>query len=238
MRDAVRPMVDAALAAQSALDDTPDLSGEVTITTVGEVVRWELCRRLPDFADRFPHLHLRVLTSNLLHSLAAGEADLALRFLRPESGDLAAERLGRVQYGVFAAEGIDVTAETAYLGLAGALEAIPEQRYAEQLFHGRPPRVAVEDVESLGLAVQAGLGLAVLPLNLARQLGGLQQLDPADVAGDDAEPLPARDLWLVVHRARRDLPKIRAVAQWLRERLSFTSDADVESQDTPGNGNR
>jgi len=32
--------VDAALVARSALEDTPELSGEVTLTTVGEMVRW------------------------------------------------------------------------------------------------------------------------------------------------------------------------------------------------------
>jgi hypothetical protein len=89
----VGPMVDAALAARCALEDTPELYGEVTLATVGELVRWELAPCLPDFYRAFPHLRLRLLADNRVSSLAAGEADVALRLARPQRGELVARKV-------------------------------------------------------------------------------------------------------------------------------------------------
>ena len=44
--EAVRPMVDAALTVQSTLEEAPQLHGEVTLTTVGELLRWVLAPAL------------------------------------------------------------------------------------------------------------------------------------------------------------------------------------------------
>jgi DNA-binding transcriptional LysR family regulator len=216
---AVAPMVDHALAARSVLDAMPDAEGEVVLTTVNEILRWELIHRLPGFWARHPRIRLAVVTDNRTTSLAAGEADLALRMARPERGDLVARKLSDVRYGVFAAEGLEPGPGMPWLGLAGTLADIPEQRAAERVFGNRPARLLVEDVEALGLAVQAGLGAAVLPTALASRLTGVSTVPPRLVGGDDSAVIPTRELWLVVHRSRRDLPPIRAVVNWLADEL-------------------
>ncbi len=81
----------------------------------------------------------------------------------------------------------------------------------------RPPRLLVEDVESLGLAVEAGLGVAVLPRQFASRRSALAEVCPDQVGARDLGPIEARDLWLVVHRSKQQLPKIRAVIEWLSE---------------------
>ncbi len=217
---AVLPMVDAALAAQSALEDVPELCGEVTIATVAEVLRWHLTLRLEEFYTSYPRLRLRILTGNFLSSLAAGEADLALRFVRPERGEMVALKLRSESYAVFAPADLDLHAETPWLGLAGSLAEIPEQRHAELLFASRPPRLLVEDVESLGLAVQAGLGVAILPCSFAARLPGVVEVRAQSVGGRDLGPMPSRDLWMVVHPSRERLPKVRAVMKWIRAELA------------------
>ena len=139
----VHDMVDAALAAQSSLEDTPELHGEVTLTTVGELVRWELAPRLPEFYRAFPHLRLRILAENRVTSLAAGEADVALRMFRPERGGLVARKVLSASYGFFAAASLELHPEMPWLGLTGSLAAIPEQRFTERAFSPRPPRLLV-----------------------------------------------------------------------------------------------
>lgn len=224
---AVGPMVDAALAARAALEDAPEIRGEVTIATVGEVVRWTLVQALPALFRAAPHLRVRVLASNQLTSLAAGDADLALRFARPERGDLVGRRLAPSSYGLFAARGLELGPDTPWLGLAGSLAEIPEQRWAERAFAGRPARLSVEDVESLGLAVRAGLGVAVLPRGLARRLELDREITP-DLAGGSAPgPIPTRDLWLVIHRAKQRLPRVRVVADWVTATLAERADGDA-----------
>lgn len=212
---AIQPMVDAALVARSTLDASPELRGDVTLTTVGELVRWLLIKHLPTFYDTYPHLRLHIRVDNQRNSLAAGEADLALRAARPARGDLVAKRLFSTSFAYFASPALALGPDVPWLGLTGSLSNIPEQRHAERVFIGRQPRLLVEDVESLGLAVQAKLGVALLAHGLASRLGGLIEVRPEDIGVRDATPIPARDFWVVVHRTQQHVPKVRAVMQWL-----------------------
>ncbi|MCK6521693.1 LysR family transcriptional regulator [Myxococcota bacterium] len=209
------PMVEGALAARSALEDEDELVGEVTIATVAEVSRWVLSPRLPALLTRHPQLRLRVLTGNQVLSLAAGEADLALRLARPETGDLVVRRVGVFDHALFVADPVEAAPGLPWLGLTGSLAAIPEQQHAQRAFPDRPARLLVEDVESLALAVAAGLGVAILPRALAARVGGLKEVRPEDVGARALGPVADRGLWLVVHRARQRLPRVRAVARWI-----------------------
>ncbi len=214
---AVAPMLDAARAAEVALESSPELHGQVTVTTVGELLRWVLVRRLPEFYAAHPQLRLRILADNHITSLAAGDAEVALRFARPERGELVGRRLRGEQYAYFAARGLSLHPEVAWLGLAGSLAQIPEQRHAERAFAGRPARLLVEDVESLGLAVAAGLGVALLPRSLVARLRGLVEVRPEQVGALLPGPAGPRHVWVVVHRARQHVPRVRAVVAWLAE---------------------
>ncbi|OJT27290.1 hypothetical protein BO221_04715 [Archangium sp. Cb G35] len=220
---AVQPMVEAALAARSALEDTPELRGELTLTTIGEMVRWKLTPRLPEFYRAFPHLRLRILADNRINSLAAGEADVALRMVRPERGELVARKVGTASYALFAASSLELHSETPWMGLTGSVGGIPEQRHAEQAFATRPPRLLVEDLESLGLAVEAGLGVALLPRGLAARLHGVVEVAPRRVGARSSDRLPSRDIWMVVHRSKQHVPKVRALMGWLGSVMSDAS---------------
>jgi DNA-binding transcriptional LysR family regulator len=212
---AMQPMVDAALAARSALEDTPELHGEVTLTTVGELLRWELTPRLPEFYRAYPRLSLRILASNRVSSLAAGEADVALRMARPERGELVARKLRTESYTYFAAASLELHARVAWLGLAGSLAELPEQRHAERVFAGRAPRLLVEDFEALGLAVAAGLGVAILPRRLAARLGDVVEVAGWQIGATGREHIPSRDVWMIVHRSKQQVPRVRALMGWL-----------------------
>jgi len=212
---AVQPMVDAALAARSALEDTPELHGEVTLTTVGELLRWELTPRLPEFYRAYPRLRLRILASNRVNSLAAGEADVALRMARPERGELVARKLRTESYGYFAAASLELHARVAWLGLAGSLAELPEQRHADRIFAGRAARLLVEDFEGLGLAVETGLGVAILPRRLAARLADVVEVAGWQIGASGHDPIPSRDIWMVVHRSKQQVPRVRALMGWL-----------------------
>lgn len=128
-------------------------------------------------------------------------------------------RLHTEAYAFFAADRLALHGEVPWLGLAGSLASIPEQVHAERVF-ARPPRLLVEDLESLGLAVTAGLGVAILPRSLAARLDGVVEVDPAHAGALDAAEVPSRELWLVVHRSKQQLPNVRAVIRWLDEVFS------------------
>lgn len=220
---AVQPMVEAALGARSALEDMPELYGEVTLTTVGELVRWLLVPRLPEFYRAYPRLRLRILATHRVNSLAAGEADVALRLVRPERGELVARRLRTETYAFFAAASLELRRDAPWLGLTGSLAEIPEQRHADRAFAGRAPRLRVEDVESLGLAVAAGLGVAVLPRSLAVRLDEVVEVAPREVGARGGERIAPRDVWMVVHRSRQRVPRVRALMGWVEQVMSARS---------------
>lgn len=221
--DAVQPMVDAALGVQSALEESPQIQGEVTVATVGELLRWVLAPALPSFYAAYPSLRLRILADNRTSSLAAGEADLALRMFRPERGELIGQKLHSESYGLYVASHLALHPAMPWLGLCGSLGQIPEQRYAQRAFAARPPRLLLEDIESLAMAVTQGLGVGVLPQGLAGRMAGLVQVQPSQVGAEDLGPIPNRDFWLVVHQSKQRLPKVRAVMAWLRSIRSLST---------------
>lgn len=217
------PMVDAALAATTALEAPQEPRGTVTITTVSEVSRWVLSRRFAQFAKAHPLISLRILSDNRVSSLAHGEADIAVRMVRPTEGELVVKRLFTDAYGCFVERSVSVSKETPWVGLTGSLAEIPEQRYAERAFAPRTARMLVEDVESLALAARAGVGAAVLPKRLARRYPELVEVAPEHVGAATSEAIPSRDFWLVVHRSKRRVAKVRAVMQWIEQ--AFIGDA-------------
>ncbi len=212
---AVRPMAGSALAARAALEGATELRGEVTLATVAEFLRWGLAPRLPAFYRAFPALRLRILAGNQLVSLAAGEADVALRLARPERGELVARRLRSASFAFFAAGALELTPAVPWLGLTGSLADVPEQRHAERAFAGRAPKLLVEDVESLGLAVEAGLGVAVLPRGLAERLAGVVEAPARSIGARGGVRPPPRSVWMVVHQAKQHVPKVRALMSWV-----------------------
>lgn len=214
---AVGPMVEAALSVEAALADQPTVCGTVTVTTVGEVLRWALVDHLPEFCASYPELRLEFLAGNRVDSLAAGDADIALRFFKPQRGDLVARKLTTERYGFFVAQSLERAPGEPWpwLGLTGSLAGIAKQRHAELAFADRPARLRVEDFEALGMLVQRGLGIALLPSQFASRLEGVRELTPCEAGAEAAGPISGQELWLVVHRSKRAVPKIRAVLDWL-----------------------
>ena len=214
---ALQPMVDAALAAHAALEKTSELRGEVTIATIAETLRWSFVPHLASFYRMYPHLRLRVLANNQVTSLATGDADVALRLVRPAQGDLVAKRLSLARFAYYASPSLALHADVPWLGLTGSLAQIPWQRCADKAF-GRPARLLVEDPESLALSVRAGLGVAILPTGFAERLG-LVEVRAKDIGADALMAIPTGELWIVVHRGKQRLPKVRAVIHWLESIL-------------------
>ncbi len=214
---ALGPMVSAALSARTALESTQEPRGLVTITTVGEIVRWVLAPGFARFAKSHPLVRLRILSDNRVNSLAAGEADIAVRLARPAEGDLIVKKLFTEHYAYFVERSVRASPSVPWLGLTGSLAEIPEQRHADRVFAPRQARLLVEDSESLALAARAGLGVAILPKRLAAKYPALVEVSPAHVGATSDEPVQSRDFWLVVHRSKRKVPKVRVVMQWIEE---------------------
>lgn len=196
-------MDDRALAILRRGGREPGLTGTVRLTTTQALADRFLVPRLGPFHARHPGIDLEVTVDNRALSLARREADLALRMARPEHGDLIARRLSTIAYGLFAAPG----APDALIGYDEALSDLPEAVWLARHGGGRRVVFRSNSVQAQLAAAKAGFGAALLPLWLAVEEPVLQAA-PMDA------PL-AREVWLVLHRDMKEVPRVRAVIDHL-----------------------
>ncbi|MFM9827237.1 MAG: LysR family transcriptional regulator [Sphingomonas sp.] len=149
-------------------------------------------------------------------SLAARDADLAVRMVRPTGASLYARRLSVLRLGFFAteqyldgrtADSIDLRAER-LLVYDDSYGRLPEIGWLGQ--SGLMDAVAMRTGSTRGLmtAAQSGAGVAILPCAIAARASDLIEIPLATA-------LPTRQPWLIVHRDLRRIPAVRMVQKWI-----------------------
>jgi DNA-binding transcriptional LysR family regulator len=191
--------------------------GVVRLTAVPGFAETFVVPYLCELHARYPGLRLDLDVSFAVADLTRREADLAMRISPPVGGDLVATKLLDLPNAVLAAP--------AYAATLGALADPAAARWiawsrepaqapaARWLARAAPDVEPVLCCESLTVqlgAVEAGLGVAVLPLAYAA-LRGLVVVPLGGLLAAAAAELPTYDLWLVSHRALREVPRIAAV---------------------------
>ena len=193
-----------------------EVSGLVRITCPPDVAQVIVTPVLGQLRRDHPALHFHVDPGEALLDLTRREADLALRVVRPTTGDLIVTRLTTISWVVAASP---VLARE--LATLRRWTDAPWISFGERTAHVGPARwhakhVGTEAVvrsDSLGVqlaAATAGLGVALVPApSLAHY--GLVAVKIAPRLRADADAWPTDDLFLVTHRALRDVPRVRAV---------------------------
>ena len=194
--------------------------GGVVRVALPDVIASELIApALPDFLRKHPGLRLELIAGDAILDLSRREADLALRFVRPESGDLVVRRVATLRFEGFGSkEYLDEhrgssPEELAWLDWDTTQAHLPAAAWLRATFPGIEP---VLRTSSLGVrlrATRAGLGVSVLARPLAKRY-------PELVAIRELPAIPEIPVWLVGHRALRDLPRIKAVWVFLEELTS------------------
>jgi len=174
----------------------------------------------PSLMARHPELEIELVPSNLAADLTRGEADLAIRLLRPD-GDVVARRIGQVTYGLYASD-VYLARHRAALDndLAGhdvvvpvrELAHGPEATWLERHASAARRRLRASSLVTLAQAVGAGLGMCVLPVNLAAMHPGVRRVRLLP-------EIPARPVWLVIHPELREVARVRAVAAALTQEM-------------------
>ena len=201
-------------------------AGVVRLTAPPGVVTELLVPHLADLAARYPRLRLEVLSTVGYADLSRREADIALRALRPAAGDLVATRLAEV--------GSAPIASPEYARSLGQVRSLDEVRWTtwtEALAHLPDARWVLERVRPEQLVLRtdrmeaqlAAARAGLCALVTAAPYAGLPGLAPLRLSPDLEETLasiPLQQLWLVGHRALRDVPRIAAVWSWLVDRFA------------------
>ncbi|WP_233562009.1 LysR family transcriptional regulator [Sorangium cellulosum] len=177
-------------------------------------------RVLPVLAERHPRVSVHLLTSYEAADLGHREAEIAVRFFRPKSGDLVAARIVTLPTVPVAHRKLSKKSRDELDWVGVDLGRIPtvEEDYQRQHVK-KAPKVVVSSYIAQIEAVRAGLGAAVLPCSALDLDADLVELDLGLPAG------PVLELWLVTPRSLRHVPRIAAVWSALEEQLQFLHDA-------------
>ena len=80
------------------------VSGHVRLATAQGLADELIIPALPDFIDAHPNLTLEIVTSVSVVNLHKRDADLAIRMVRPDTGNISIRRIGHLGFGLYASE--------------------------------------------------------------------------------------------------------------------------------------
>ena len=209
--------------ADAAAAQGREIGGIVRLTTDEIFAVTILAPMLRDLHERHPAIRIELDTTEEKRDLGAGQADVALRSSKgPTDAGLVGRRVASDNWTIYcsrdyaAAHGCPRRRrELAGHNFIGGGSPGVWQVYRAWLDrNGLTDAVAMQHDSSSGMlsAVRAGFGLAVLPCMVADADPDLIQCLPPD-------PDNERGLWLLTHERLRHTPRIRAVLDFLYERL-------------------
>jgi DNA-binding transcriptional LysR family regulator len=236
LREPARRMLEAAQSAGlAAAAQGKEAVGTVRITASEIMAAYVLPPILARLRGLHPGIQIELVASNRLDNLLTREADIAVRMTRPAQSGLIARKIADYPLGFFAHKD--------YLKARGIARRSNDptqfdwvgQDHESQLIEGfRLAGYKVDksffafrsDNQIVGWqAVIAGLGAGV---TLAR----LGDANPQLVRVLPEQPMPSLPVWLAAHRELRDVPRIRAVFDFLAQELT------QERTQTPAPGRR
>lgn len=210
--------------AEAAAAEKRDTSGTVRITTQEIFAVTLLAPMLRELHERHPEIMIELDDSQDFRDLGEGEADIALRSAYGDLGTgIVGRRLGPDDWTLYcsrdyaAQHGVPATRaelrKHAFIGGGGPKLWRAYSAWLHDL--GLDDRIIMHHASAMGMmsAIRSGLGIAVLPCIIADAEPDLIQcVPPKDDHG--------RSMWLVTHERVRHTPRVRAVIDFLYERLS------------------
>jgi DNA-binding transcriptional LysR family regulator len=203
-----------------------EVSGLVRLTCPADIAEVIVLPLLPGLLARHPGLRLAIDAGEGVLDLTRREADLALRVVRPTRGDLVVTRLLTVQWTLSASPTLArelgplrAWSDAPWVGWGAGLAEVGPARWLAQHAREVEPVVRSDSLSVQLAAVRAGIGAALLPAPSLEHYG-LAPVKLAPSLRADASTWPTNELYLITHRALREVPRVRAVWERLVARLA------------------
>jgi DNA-binding transcriptional LysR family regulator len=190
--------------------------GHVRLATAENLANPVIIPGLAPLLVRHSGLSIEILTDVGTINLHRRDADLALRMVRPERGNVSVRRIGTLGFGLYGSPAYIAGRDTApdagrfdgdrFIGWSEQYGGLPAARWIERTLRGRIPAITTTTLSAQLSAATAGLGLAILPHFLARE-AGLQPL-PVELGLD-------QPIWLALHSDLSASMRVRVVADHL-----------------------
>lgn len=199
-------MESAARAVSHAVTDANDISGVVRLATAENLATGLIIPALGALRKAHPQLRIEIVTDIRAANIHRRDADIALRMIRPEQGDLTLQKLGVLGFALYGAPGAALTDEM--IGWDEAFGHLPAAKLMKKRMKGRKPAITTTSLAAQIAGCAAGLGLAVLPHFLARRHGLIRLAET---------PEADQEIWLVTHAALSKSRRVSVVAEFLRD---------------------
>ena len=201
------------------------VDGVVKLSAVPSMVR-PLMPLLSIAAEKHPKLSIELNAATRVVDLAKGEADIAIRMIRPTEIDLIAKRAFEMGFGVYASR-----AYAARHDLPKNYEDLKQHRlilYIEPMLHlpwfqwietyadTTAPAARVDSTEMALGVIASGAGIGVVSCTSGDGMTDLTRVFP--------EPVAIATGWIVYHEAARNSARIRAVVEMLSELFEVQKD--------------
>ncbi len=192
-------------------------TGTVRISC-GSPIMAKIARSLPSFFSQFPHLQIELDDTEKYLNLSRREADIAIRSRVPESGALKVQLLTKVTYAIFGSiaygpvkpfKEFDRMHEHRWVVQDGNLAHLSYMTWLRDKMGDYTPCLMARRRRIILDAVEAGVGLSILPTLEATYYPNLVQLSPVI-------PELTSDLFLVSHQQALAESRVRATWRWLK----------------------
>ncbi|MCK0764799.1 LysR family transcriptional regulator [Chromohalobacter beijerinckii] len=214
----------AAAAFTSGISKHAQMTGKVRLATAENLANELILPALPMFRRQYPGITIELVTDIATVNLHRRDADLALRMVKPERGNVTLRRLGTLGYGLYRSSNYAAQCETnpdagaydldEFITWSEMQSHLPAAQWVERILQGREPVLTTTSVAAQVAAAKAGLGLAVLPHFVALNAGLIC------VASDIGVDQP---IYLVVQSDLTQSRRTRAVADFLVDLVSRNS---------------
>ena len=189
-----------------------ELAGTVRVSCPPSIANHCIAPQLARLRSQYPQLNLVLMPSTQLAALDKGEADIALRTLRPDEDALVRRKVGVVRFGLYAAPALEhlPAAQWTFIAYDASRDHLPQQAWLHQLRGPRPIVFAASELITQQMAARAQVGAVVLPTLVG-------DADPLLTRLPTPSDGPVRDIWVTVYPDMRRSPSVKVVMEFLVE---------------------
>ena len=187
-----------------------EMAGMVRVSCPPSIANHCVAPHVARLRAAYPQLNLVLMPSTQLAALDKGEADIALRTVRPDEDALVRRKVGVVRFGLYGPPDFQqLPAEQwTFISYDNSRDHLPQQAWMHQVRGHREIAFAASDLITQQMAARAQVGAVVLPTLVGDH-------DPSLVRLPTATEGPLRDIWLTVYPDMRRSPLVKVVMEFL-----------------------
>lgn len=215
----------AAASFMSDVSTHSQLVGVVRVATAENLANTLIIPALPEFQRQFPGITIELITDITTVNLHRRDAELAIRMVKPERGNITFRRIATLGFGLYGSADYLAMRKArpnsgnydhdAFITWNERQSYLPASQWVERVLQGRAPVLTTTSLAAQISAAKAGLGLAVLPHFLAVD-NGMVCVEP-DVGVD-------QPMYLLIQSDLTQSKRVRTVVDFLTELIERNKD--------------